>query len=94
MNINKRAKKITKQNYPSIVHVDGTSRVQSVSKVKGHNYYNLMIELEKKDNLKNLLNTSLNINGQTLETRLVKQLKPFIVPVWIVFTLKILRIMK
>ena len=39
MNINKRAKKITRQNYPSIVHVDGTSRVQSVSKVKGHNYF-------------------------------------------------------
>ena len=77
MNINKRAKKITKQNYPSIVHVDGTSRVQSVSKVKGHNYYNLMLELEKKDNLKNLLNTSLNINGQTLTNKPSEAIKTF-----------------
>ena len=77
MNINKRAKKITRQNYPSIVHVDGTSRVQSVSKVKGHNYYNLMLELEKKDNLKNLLNTSLNINGQTLTNKPSEAIKTF-----------------
>ena len=77
MNINKRAKKITKKNYPAIVHVDGTSRVQSVSKVKGHNYYDLMIELEKKDNLQNLLNTSLNINGQTLVNKPSEAIKTF-----------------
>lgn len=77
MNINKRAKKITKQNYPAIVHIDGTSRVQSVSKVKGHNYYNLMQELDRTDNLKNLLNTSLNINGQTLANNPSEAIRTF-----------------
>lgn len=66
MNINKRAKKKTKLYYPSIVHHDNTSRIQSVKKVKDQTYYNLLIALEKKDNLKNLLNTSLNVNNQTM----------------------------
>ena len=48
MNINKRAKKKTKLHYPSIVHHDNTSRIQSVKKVKDQMYYDLLITLEKK----------------------------------------------
>ena len=48
MNINKRAKKETKLHYPSIVHHDNTSRIQSVGKVKNQKYYDLLIDLEKK----------------------------------------------
>ena len=66
MNINKRAKKNTKNSYPSIVHSDNTSRIQSVKKIKNQLYFELLSELEKKDNLQNLLNTSLNINEQTM----------------------------
>ena len=36
-----------------------------------------MIELEKKDNLMNLLNTSLNINGQTLVNKPSEAIRTF-----------------
>ena len=77
MNINKRAKKETKLHYPSIVHHDNTSRIQSVEKVKNQKYYDLLIDLEKKDNLKNLLNTSLNINNQTMVNHPSEALRTF-----------------
>lgn len=66
MNICTRALKNTKKNYKSIVHVDGTARVQSVIKNTSNNYYNLLRRLKKKDNLSMLLNTSMNLNNQTL----------------------------
>lgn len=77
MNINKRTKKITKYSYPSIVHVDNTSRIQSVKKVKNQLYHELLSELEKKDNLHNVLNTSLNINGQTMVNHPSEALQTF-----------------
>ena len=51
---------------PSITHVDGTARVQTVNKEDNPTYYNLIKEVEKYTNIPMVLNTSLNVNGQPI----------------------------
>ena len=63
MNMIFKAKKNTKNLYPGIVHVDGTSRVQTVSKKENKKFYKLIDEFYKISNCPILINTSLNING-------------------------------
>jgi carbamoyltransferase len=57
----KKPKKI-----PSVVHVDGTSRVQTVNKNQHEGLYNLLKEWKKYSGIPILLNTSLNIKNQPL----------------------------
>ena len=52
--------------YPAICHVDGTSRVQTVSKEDNPNYYRLIKEFYKETGCPMVLNTSLNIKGQPI----------------------------
>jgi carbamoyltransferase len=52
--------------YPAICHVDGTSRVQTVSKEDNPNFYKLIKEFYKKTGCPMLLNTSLNIKGMPI----------------------------
>lgn len=63
MNIIFKAKENTKRLFPGVVHVDGTSRVQTVSKKDNKKFYQLLIEFYKITNCPILINTSLNING-------------------------------
>lgn len=51
---------------PSVVHADGTSRVQTVSKDDYPELYDLLVEWKKKSGIPVLLNTSLNIKNQPL----------------------------
>jgi len=51
---------------PSVVHEDGTSRVQTVSKKDNPGLWNLLNEFYNKTGVPVLLNTSLNIKGQPL----------------------------
>jgi carbamoyltransferase len=62
MNIIFKAKENTKNLYPAIVHVDGTSRVQTVSKKENKKFHKLIDEFYKISNCPILINTSLNIN--------------------------------
>ena len=57
-----KAKEITKKLLPGIVHVDGTSRVQTVDKVSNLKIYNLLSDFNKKNGVPLLLNTSFNIS--------------------------------
>ena len=52
--------------YPAICHVDGTSRVQTVSKEDNINYYNLIKRFYKETGCPMVLNTSLNIKGEPI----------------------------
>jgi len=63
MNIVFKAKNITFENYPGIVNVDNTSRVQTVNKQVNLKLYNLIKAFEKKTNCPMLINTSLNVKG-------------------------------
>jgi len=52
--------------YPAICHIDGTSRVQTVSKDDNPNFYRLIKEFYNKTGCPMLLNTSLNIKGMPI----------------------------
>ena len=51
---------------PSIVHVDGTCRIQTVTKEQNKNYYNLISEFYKLTGVPILFNTSFNLAGDTM----------------------------
>ena len=50
----------------SITHIDGTARVQTVTKEQNEWLYNLITEFEKVSGIGVLLNTSFNVNGRPI----------------------------
>lgn len=52
--------------YPAIVHKDGTSRVQTVTYASNKGLYKLLTEWKKQTGCPMLLNTSLNIKGRPI----------------------------
>ena len=54
------------EQVPSVIHVDGTSRIQTVTKKQNCHFYNLIHEFYKKTNVPMLLNTSFNLAGEPL----------------------------
>jgi len=54
------------EKIPSVVHADGTSRVQTVNSKQHPGLYKLLSEFYKRTSVPVLLNTSLNIKGQPL----------------------------
>ena len=57
-----KGKKIAKEKVPSVVHVDNTCRVQTVSKNDNYHFYNLISEFNKITGVPIILNTSFNEN--------------------------------
>ena len=55
-----------KRKIPAVVHVDGTARVQTVSKKFNSSFYDLINEFYKITNVPVLLNTSFNLNGEPI----------------------------
>lgn len=53
----------------SITHVDGTARVQTVTREQNPWLYDLLTEFEKKTGIGVLLNTSFNVNGKPILSR-------------------------
>jgi len=51
---------------PSVIHVDNTCRIQTVTKEQNENFYNLIKAFEKKKNVPMLFNTSFNLGGDPL----------------------------
>ena len=51
---------------PAVVHVDGTSRIQTVNREQNEGFYELLKQFYEKTGCPVLLNTSLNIKGQPL----------------------------
>jgi len=49
-----------------VIHVDGTCRIQTVTKEQNENYYNLINEFYKRTGVPMLFNTSLNLSGDTM----------------------------
>jgi len=54
------------QEFPAIIHVDGTSRVQTVGKDDSPGFRALLEKWYKKTGCPMLLNTSLNIRGKPM----------------------------
>ena len=63
MNYVVKVKKEQFDESPSVIHVDGTSRVQTVSEKDNYRYYQLIKNFYKKTSVPILLNTSFNVNG-------------------------------
>jgi carbamoyltransferase len=55
-----------REKLTSITHIDGTARVQTVTKEENEWLYNLITEFEKVSGIGVLLNTSFNINGKPI----------------------------
>jgi carbamoyltransferase len=54
---------------PAVTHVDGTGRVQTVSRQTNPKYYRLIEEFDKLTGVPVVLNTSFNIRGEPIVHR-------------------------
>lgn len=54
------------EKIPSVIHVDGTCRIQTVTKEQNEHYYALIEEFYKQTNIPILFNTSFNLGGEPL----------------------------
>jgi carbamoyltransferase len=54
------------EKVPSIIHVDGTCRIQTVNKEQNLHYYNLIKEFKKQTGIPMIFNTSFNLGGEPL----------------------------
>ena len=61
------AKEDIKNKIPAVVHIDNSSRVQTVSKKTNLKFYTLIEEFENLTSIPVILNTSLNINEPICE---------------------------
>jgi carbamoyltransferase len=66
MTVNYDANDITKSNLNGIVHVDGTARIQTVSKDQNELYFNYLNHLKEFTGHGVSLNTSFNVNHQPI----------------------------
>ena len=63
-----KVKELWRSKLPSITHIDGTSRLQTVT--GGSLFYDILSQMEKDDLIPVLLNTSFNIKGMPILTTL------------------------
>jgi carbamoyltransferase len=60
------AKENARQKMPAIVHVDGTARLQTVSRDENPLFYSLLAEMNRLKGVPCVLNTSFNIKGEPI----------------------------
>lgn len=63
--VNERVKAI-RSKYPAVTHLDYSCRVQSIDPLRNKFYYDLLVELEKREGVELLLNTSFNVRGEPI----------------------------
>jgi carbamoyltransferase len=54
------------EKIPSIIHIDGTCRIQTVKREQNPHYYDLITEFYKESGVPILFNTSFNLGGEPL----------------------------
>jgi carbamoyltransferase len=58
------------EKIPSIIHVDGTCRIQTVKREQNPHYYDLIKEFYNATGIPILFNTSFNLGGEPLVEKL------------------------
>ena len=61
-----KIKKEKQKLVPAVTHIDGTGRVQTVTKQSNQKFYNLLVEFEKLTDIPVILNTSFNVQGEPI----------------------------
>jgi len=61
-----KVKEDKREIIPAVTHVDGTARYHTVDKTVNSLFWNLLDEFEGKSGVPVLLNTSFNVNGETI----------------------------
>jgi predicted NodU family carbamoyl transferase len=64
-----KVKEEWREKLVSITHVDGTARVQTVTREQNEWLYDLLTDFESKTGCGVLLNTSFNVNGKPILSR-------------------------
>lgn len=72
-----KATELARQQVPSVVHADGTARVQSVSRNDESDFYEVIAAFEKLSGIPIVLNTSFNVNGETIVDTALDALESF-----------------
>ena len=70
-------KSIKKRLIPSVTHVDGSGRLQTVSKNSNPLFYNLIKSFYEKTGIPVLLNTSFNVQGEPIVCSVEDAIKNF-----------------
>ncbi len=60
---------------PSITHIDGTARLQTVREEDHKLFYDILTELKKRDEIPVILNTSFNMKGYPILTTIEDALR-------------------
>ena len=66
-----------KKQFPAVVHEDGTGRLQTVNKKDNIFLWRLLDELENNYNIKLMINTSFNLNGEPIVNSLDDAIRTF-----------------
>ena len=61
-----RVRETYRENLPAITHIDGSARVQSVSKRSNERFWTVINKFGEKSGIPILLNTSFNVRGQPI----------------------------
>ena len=61
-----QAREKTRELAPSVVHADGTARVQTVCQSENEDLYKIITHFEKLTGLPIVINTSFNVNGESI----------------------------
>ncbi len=69
--------KIKKDNIPAVTHIDGTGRIQTISRRQNLLFYKLIEEFEKITGVPVVLNTSFNNNGEPIVESPLDAIKSF-----------------
>jgi len=57
---------IKRSDIPAVTHVDYSARIQTVTKVSNHRYYNLISKFKEKTGCPVIVNTSFNVRGEPI----------------------------
>ena len=77
MNLNLFFRSDKKDKVPSVVHVDGSARVQTVNRHTNPLYHRLISEFEKRTGIPIVLNTSYNTRGEPIVCTPAEGLRTF-----------------